>query len=74
MEKAYDSKHNFEFKLHFYKNVADFHYKLLNILSLFVTVATSTVFATNMTAVKKTIILEAIYVRSVEYRFILVQL
>ena len=34
MEKAYDSKHNFEFKLHFYKNVADFHYKLLNILSL----------------------------------------
>ena len=36
--------------------------------------ATSTVFATNMTAVKKTIILEAIYVRSVEYRFILVQL
>ena len=36
--------------------------------------ATSTVFATNVTAVKKTIILEGIYVLSVEYRFILVQL
>ena len=34
MERAYDSKHIFEFKLYFYKDVVDLHYKLLNILSL----------------------------------------
>ena len=36
--------------------------------------AISTIFAANMTAVKKTIFLEAFYVRSVGYWFILVTL
>ena len=34
MESAYVSKYIFEFKLQFYKDVVDLHYKLLNILSL----------------------------------------
>ena len=35
MERAYESKHIFGLKLHFYKDVVDLHYERLNILSLF---------------------------------------
>ena len=35
MERAYESKHIFELKLHFYKDLVNLHYERLNILSLF---------------------------------------
>lgn len=36
MESKYDLKHIFEFKLHFYKDIVDLHYELLNTLSLII--------------------------------------
>ena len=75
MEEAYDSKHIFKFKLQFYKELLIYSSNFWIFWVWFVTtLVTTTVFAQNTEVVKRSIMLEAVYVRSVGYQFILVTL
>ena len=75
MEGAYDSKHIFKFKLQFYKELLIYSTLFWIFWVWFVTtLVTTTVFVQSTEAVKRTIMLEVVCVRSVGYQFILVTL
>ena len=75
MERAYDSKHIFEFKLQFYNDVLIYTTNFWIFWVWFVTtLVTATVLAQSAKVVKRSITLEAVCVRSVGYQFILVTL